>query len=69
MKMKNFQLDQDLLWPADALEPEQLSENVQNRHYGKKQLSPGAKLLFWALRVYALFMLGLVTYQAWANLH
>ncbi len=69
MKMDHFQLNQRLSWPADALEPEQLSENVQQRHYGKKQLSPGAKILFWALRVYALFMLALVTYQAWNNLH
>ena len=49
-------------WVRDTLEADQLSAS-KARHYPRRQLKRSEKLLFWALRIYLLFMLGIVLYQ------
>jgi hypothetical protein len=57
-------LTEDSKWVMSALEADQLSA-AKAKHYPRRQLKRSETLLFWALRVYLLLMIGIVVYQVW----
>jgi hypothetical protein len=53
-------------WVMQALEEGQLA-SARAQHYARRQLKRSETLLFWGLRIYLLFMLGVVVYQVWTR--
>ena len=51
-----------------SLEPDQLAEAKKQR-VPRRRLGRGELLVFWFLRIYLLFMLAVVVYQAWTGVH
>jgi hypothetical protein len=51
------------------LEADQVVAAKQQTRYGRKVLSPGAKLMLWGLRVYVVVMLVLVVISVVRALH
>ena len=58
--------DQDLV--LSTLEPEQLSE-VRKQPVERRRLKGRELLVLWFLRIYLLFMIAVVVYQAWTSAH
>lgn len=51
-----------------TLEPDQLAEAKKQR-VPRRRLNRGELLVLWFLRVYLIFMLVVVVYQAWTGVH
>ena len=49
-----------------TLEPDQLAE-AKKQHVPRRRLKGPELLVLWCLRVYLLFMIAVVVYQAWAG--
>ncbi len=58
--------DEELV--LSALEPDQLAEAKKQR-IPRRSLRKSELLVLWFLRVYLLFMIVVVVYQAWSGTH
>jgi Holliday junction resolvasome RuvABC ATP-dependent DNA helicase subunit len=58
---------EDLTSVMTALEPDQIIFTKEQHHCPRRQLTRKEMLLFWALRIYLVFMVGVVVYQIWTG--
>jgi hypothetical protein len=59
---------QESEWVMQSLEAGQLS-SARAKHYPRRPLKRSEAILFWGLRIYLLFMIGVVIYQVWTTVH
>jgi hypothetical protein len=50
-----------------ALEPDQIISTKEKHHCPRRRLTRTEIVVFWALRIYLLFMVGVVVYQIWTG--
>jgi hypothetical protein len=58
---------EDLTAVVTSLEPDQLISAKAKHHCPRRQLTQSEKILFWGLRIYLVFMIGIVFYQIWTG--
>jgi hypothetical protein len=58
---------EELATVITALEPDQIVSTKEHHHCPRRRLTRTEMLLFWGLRIYLLFMVGVVVYQIWTG--
>jgi hypothetical protein len=58
---------EELTTVMTELEPDQLISTKEHHHCPRRRLTRAEMLLFWALRIYLVFMVGVVVYQIWTS--
>ena len=57
----------DITAVMTSLEPDQLSFEKAKHHCPRRRLTRIEMVLFWALRIYLVFMFAVVIYQVWSG--
>ena len=58
---------EDLASVVASLEPDQLIASKKKHHFPRRNLALGEIALLWTLRLYLVFMFGVVLYQVWTG--
>ena len=67
-RMPNPATAENSAWVMQSLEAGQLA-SARAKHYPRRPLKRSEAILFWGLRIYLLFMMGVVCYQVWTTTH
>jgi hypothetical protein len=59
----------DLTTVITSLEPDQLSAAKAQYQCPRRRLTTMEVVLFWSLRVYLIFMVAVVVFEVWKNVH
>jgi len=59
----------DLTTVVTSLEADQLSAAKRRYQVPRRRLTTGEVVLFWSLRIYLIFMVGVVLFQVWESAH
>ena len=59
----------DLTTVMTSLEPDQLSAAKAQYQCPRRRLTTLEVVLFWSLRIYLIFMVAVVVFEVWKNVH
>ena len=60
-------IGEELTTLMTALEPDQMVFTKEHHHCPRRRLTRTEMFLFWGLRIYLVFMVGVVVYQIWTS--
>jgi hypothetical protein len=59
--------EDDLAAVVASLEPDQIISTKEKHHCPRRKLTRAEMVVFWSLRIYLVFMFGVVLYQIWSG--
>ena len=58
---------EELTAVMNELEPDKIISTKEHHHCPRRQLTRTEMIVFWGLRIYLVFMVGVVVYQIWTT--